>query len=143
MPDYDDPKTQALWESEGRLEVARYLEREGLAHGHIGRKPAWSVPPYVAVWSVEGPTSDSPSWWVIGGDLPSDYVSARHAQNAREAVAAIATLWSEAAAYMSRGEQHPTFIIGIGDRAEELAPLLASRSALLLEWVEDPEAWEE
>ena len=143
MPDYDDPTVQAHWEAERRSEVSKYLAQEGVAHGHVGRKPAWSVPPYVGLWSVEGRASDSPGWWVICGDLPSDYVSSTSAQSAREAVAAIASLWAEAAAYMERGEKHPTFVIGTGELGEELAPLLASRSALLLEWVEDPEAWEE
>jgi hypothetical protein len=42
---------------------------------------------------------------------------------------------------MERGEAHPTFVIGSGQNDEELAPLLASRAGLLLEWVEDDEAW--
>jgi hypothetical protein len=42
---------------------------------------------------------------------------------------------------MGRGETHPTFVIGTGENDEELAPLLASRAELLLEWVEDDEAW--
>ena len=56
---------------------------------------------------------------------------------------AIASLWQEAAQYMSRGEKHPTFRIGSGQQDEELAPMLESRAELLLEWVNDPEVWEE
>src|SRR5690606_23563634 len=59
----------------------------------------------------------------------------------REAVKAIASLWQEKAAYMACGEVHPTLVIGSGQNDEELAPLLASRAGLLLEWVEDDEAW--
>jgi hypothetical protein len=44
---------------------------------------------------------------------------------------------------MSRGERHPTFVIGTGENNEELAPLLASRSEILLGWANDPEIWEE
>jgi hypothetical protein len=44
---------------------------------------------------------------------------------------------------MERGELHPTFVIGSGNLKEELAPMLSSRAELLLEWVSDPEAWEE
>lgn len=85
----------------------------------------------------------SVGWWAISGDIPNDYVSADKASNPREAVGAIASLWKEAAEYMARGERHPTFVIGSGEHTEELAPMLASRAELLLEWVSDPEVWEE
>jgi hypothetical protein len=75
--------------------------------------------------------------------MPNDYVSAGNAKTPREAVQAIASLWREAAEYMSRGEKHPTFRIGSGQQDEELAPMLASRAELLLEWVDDAEAWED
>ena len=107
-------------------------------------EPAWQVSPYVSVWAIESVESPgSVGWWAISGDMPNDYVSADRAKNPREAVEAIATLWKEAAVYMARGEQHPAFIIGSGELDEELAPMLASRADLLLEWVSDPEAWEE
>ena len=44
---------------------------------------------------------------------------------------------------MARGERHPTFVIGSGENNEELAPVLASRAELLLEWVKDAELWKE
>jgi len=56
---------------------------------------------------------------------------------------AFALLWQETAQYMERGEQHPTFVIGTGERDEELAPLLAGRAKILLDWANDPEMWEE
>jgi hypothetical protein len=75
--------------------------------------------------------------------LPNDYVSADKAQSPREAVRVIATLWQDAAQYMARGERHPTFRIGAGEPDAELAEMLASRAALLLDWVGDDEAWDE
>ena len=143
MPDYDDPETEAQWFFERREEISEYLKREGVAHGAIGTEPAWYVAPYVSVWAIESLAEPgSVGWWVISGDMPNDYVSASQAKSPREAVQVIASLWQEAAGYMSRGEQHPTFVIGSGDSNEELGPLLASRAGLLLEWAGDPEAWE-
>lgn len=55
----------------------------------------------------------------------------------------IASLWQEAAQYMARGEKHPTFMIGNAQDDAELAPLLASRSEILLDWANDAEVWEE
>lgn len=144
MLDYDDPKVEAQWFTERREELANYLKEEGVEYGRIGEVPVWHVAPYVSIWEIEG--QDSPGrvgWWAISGDLPNDYVSVSKARNPREAMVAIATIWGEAATYMARGEKHPTFIIGNGENDEELAPLLASRSEILLGWANDPEVWEE
>jgi len=139
MPDYDDPEIEAQWIAERRAEVSEYLKNEGVTHGQIGAEPAWYLSPYASVWAIESLMHPgSVGWWAICGDMPNDYVSADKATNPREAVDAIASLWKEAAQYMARGEQHPTFVIGSGDRMEELAPMLASRAELLLEWVNDP-----
>jgi hypothetical protein len=144
MRDFDDPAVEAEWCAERRHEVTEYLRGEGLAFGQVGDVPAWHVAPYVSVWAIESPIAPgSIGWWAVSGDMPNDYVSAEGISSAREAVRAIATLWQEASQYMSRGERHPTFRIGSGTRDEELAPMLASRAELLLEWVGDAEAWEE
>lgn len=144
MSDYADPETEAQWCAERRQEVTDYLRREGLTHGQVGEWPAWHVCPYVSVWAIESLSSPgSVGWWAICGDLPNDYVSSRNAKSPREAVQAIALLWREAVEYMVRGEKHPMFRIGSGQQDEELAPMLASRAELLLDWVDDAEVWEE
>lgn len=142
MEDYEDPEVEARWFAEQRGEVLAYLHREGVQHGVVEEIPAWSASPYVSVWRIgSASTQGAVSWWAICGDCPCDYVSAAGIRNPREAVKAIASLWQEKAACMGRGETHPTFVIGTGENDEELAPLLASRAELLLEWVEDDEAW--
>ncbi|ATU66998.1 DUF4826 family protein [Piscinibacter gummiphilus] len=144
MSDYDDPETEAQWCAERRQEVSDYLRGEGLAHGRVGEWPAWQVCPYVSVWAIESLSHPGAvGWWAISGDLPSDHVSSSDAKSPREAVRAIASLWQEAAECMARGERHPSFSIGSGHQDEELGPMLASRAGLLLEWVDDDEAWVE
>ncbi|WP_457422632.1 DUF4826 family protein [Roseateles sp. P5_E7] len=144
MTDYDDPEVDAQWCAERREEIAAYLQREGLTHGQIGADPAWHVAPYVSVWAIESLIAPGAvGWWAISGDLPNDYVSAEGAKNPREAVRSIALLWQETADYMSRGEAHPSLRIGSGQQDHELAPLLASRAKLLLDWASDTELWED
>lgn len=144
MLDYDDPEVEAQWFAERREEIAHYLNGEGVDHGRIGAEPAWFVAPYVSIWAIESKANPGRvGWWGISGDLPNDYVSASEAKDPREAMIAIASLWREAAQYMARGERHPTFTIGNGESDSELAPLLASRSEILLGWANDPEVWEE
>lgn len=144
MPDYDDQEVEAQWFAERCEEIVKHLKGEGVVHGRIGDEPAWHIAPYVSIWAVESLKSPGEvGWWAISGDLPNDYVSANKAKNPKEAMNAIASLWKEASQYMARGERHPTFVIGSGEDAEELAPLLASRAEILLDWANDPEVWEE
>lgn len=144
MTDYDDPEIEAHWCTERREEITAYLKREGLTLAQIGVDPAWHVAPYVSVWAIESLSAPGAvGWWAISGDLPNDYVSADGVNNPREAVQAIALLWREAADHMSRGQMHPTLRIGSGLQDQELAPLLASRAKLLLDWVSDAGLWED
>ena len=144
MRDFDDPEVDSQWCTERRQDIAEYLREEGLAHGRIGESPAWHIAPIVSVWAIESLSSPgSVGWWAISGDLPNDYVSRSKAKDPREAVQAIASLWQQAAQYMARGERHPTFRIGSGEQDKELAPMLASRAAFLLEMVDDSETWDE
>jgi hypothetical protein len=73
-------------------------------------------------------------WWVICGDLPTDYVSAEMIKHPHDAVRAIAEEWREQARLMANADS--TRIGRPEDRAS-LAPLLATRASQLLEWADD------
>ena len=45
--------------------------------GALDPDAAWFVTPYVALWRALGSRSSEPAFWVITGDLPSDFVLAR------------------------------------------------------------------
>jgi hypothetical protein len=143
MLDYDDPEVVVQWFAERCEEITHYLSGEGVEHGQIGDEPSWFVAPYVSIWAIESKSNPGHvGWWAISGDLPNDYVSASDAKNPRDATRVIASLWKEAAQYMALGEKPPTFVIGSGENDSELAPLLASRSEILLGWANDSELWE-
>ena len=79
---------------------------------------------------------------MICGDLPTDYISAATIKHPRDAVRGIAERWMEVAAYMKRGEAHPTVTIGPPEMQSELGLLLKKRAVLLLEWTQDDTLWE-
>jgi hypothetical protein len=144
IPNYDDPTVDEQWCEERRAEVAAYLQREGVEHGHIGEWPAWHIAPYVSVWGIESKTrAEWVGWWVICGDLPTDYVSAEKIKHPREAVRSIAEEWRQQARLMAAGQPHPEVHIGRPENWASLAPLLDSRASTLLEWVDDDSIWEE
>jgi hypothetical protein len=143
-PNYDDPKVEEKWCDERFVEVAEYLQDQGIVHGRIGRRPAWHVAPCASVWAIESQmSSECVGWWVICGDLPTDHVSADTIKNPREAIRAISKRWFEVSDYMSRGEKHPTSSIGTPETWSTLGPLLKSRAEILAEWTNDDEIWKE
>lgn len=80
-------------------------------------------------------------WWVICGNLPTDYAFGAGVPGPPSAVAVFAKRWNEVASFMARGETHPTITVGNRANAGELAPLLKSRATVLAKWVEDDSLW--
>jgi hypothetical protein len=137
---------EETWCAARRLQVSEYLATEAPTHGtrfgRVGDWPAWHVEPYVSVWAVESVRSPGQvGWWVICGDLPTDYVSTSGLDNPRAAVRAIAIRWLDYAPHLHEGQAHPEITIGNGTPDPELAELLKSRAKLLLDWADDDSVW--
>jgi len=136
-----DP-AEERWCAQRRRDVSYYLRREGVMHGAIADWPAWHIFPYVSVWAIESVKSAGwVGWWVICGDLPTDYVSSSGLRDPRSAVGAIAQHWLAAVPYLERGDQPPNFTVGRSGGAQDLASLLQSRADLLARWVADDTVW--
>jgi hypothetical protein len=139
-----DDIDEDAWLEERRGEVSAYLIREGVAHGGLGRGPAWFVAPYVSLWQIESlKAPGSVGWWAICGDHPTDYISASDLDEPREVLHAIGQRWLEVSSFMVRGISHPTISIGSRANAAELGALLRSRGKLLVEWADDEAIWED
>jgi hypothetical protein len=141
-PDYQDPAVDERWCQERHAQVLAYLQTQKIAHGRVGEWPAWHMAPFVSIWAIE--SAARPDWvgsWVVCGDLPTDTISADQYEHPRDALRAIATRWLEVAAYMRRGEPHPTIRIGPSYPPEELMPILERRGAILLKWANDEACW--
>jgi hypothetical protein len=144
MTDFDDPKEEERWCEEQRLKVRQYLVHEGVIHGEIGEWPAWHVAPYVPIWAIESMIAPGwVGWWVISGDCPTDYVSAERIKHPRDALREIGQQWEELSEYMSSGHEHLDSKIGRREDWSSLAPLLANRAALLLQWANNENIWNE
>lgn len=141
--DYDDPEIEEAWCDERRADVADYLGRQRVASGRIGEWPAWHIAPYVSIWAIEsGETPGAIGWWVISGDLPTDYISGHDAKDPRQALRAFADRWTEAAEEIAEGTCPPDFQIGrTSDERKSLAPLLSARAELLADFADREEIW--
>ncbi|MFC3814930.1 DUF4826 family protein [Lysobacter sp. GCM10012299] len=142
--DYDDPAVEEQWCSDRRSQVAAYLATEQVTHGQIGDWPAWHFAPYVSIWAIESHSELGwVGWWVICGDLPTDYVSASSIKHPRDAMLAFAHRWRSAAECLALGQSPPGFSLGAPSDGVALAPLLAARAGLLQDFATDTELWDE
>ncbi|SFS01069.1 protein of unknown function [Granulicella pectinivorans] len=141
--DWDDPGVEEQWCNQRREETTVYLHKEGLVHGEIGSWPAWHVAPYISIWAVESlKTPGAVGWWVISGDLPTDYISASSAKHPRQALRAFAETWEDVASHMRDGTPHPSISIGPPEMSSELLPNLEKRSEILRRFADDDAMWD-
>lgn len=130
------------WLRVQREELQAYLGGEGVVHGGIAPEPDWYEPDVLAIWSVQsGATPERRGWWAVTGDVPTDFLSASDAADARTALAQIAARWQAAAVRMAEGCEPDGFSIGTPEDWPVLAPMLKSRADTLAEWAADPELW--
>lgn len=147
QPDYDDPAVEESWCAEQRDTVAKYLHSQKVTHGRIGDWPAWHIAPCASIWAIESVAS--PGWigfWVISGDLPTDYISSadlQSPQHPRKAMRGIAERWLEQVEAWKVGKEVEGFRIAGPHSHEELSELLETRARLLMEWADDDSFWEE
>ena len=129
------------WLQERREEVLAYLSRQGVEHGQVPEYPAWHEVPCTSIWPIESKkTPGDVGWWVMAGDHPTDYVSAKDSKEPRSACEAIAKGWLEICSCARQGKEHPQMSIDF-DGSSELVEMLESRVNLLLKWVSEDENW--
>ena len=139
--DYNNPLVQAQWLEEQQAKVIRYLRVQRIRHGGVATSPAWFLAPYVSVWAVSQRQSEATGWWVVTGDLPTDYLDARRLPNARRALAALVRRWRNLALAMERNEDHPEYSVrGVRDNAGA-GERMRHTAIVLQEMIDDDELW--
>lgn len=144
---YEDPEVLEQWCIQRRSQVSDYLQSQNVKHGRVGDWSAWHVAPYVSIWAIESlARPDWIGWWVICGDLPTDYISSADVespQHPRKAIRAIADRWFKQVEAWKAGHDYEGIRIAGPHSREELAPLLESRARLLWDWTDDESQWAE
>lgn len=136
---YDNPEIEARWLKEQRQNVLEYFDKEEIRLAKIEEKPIWRVAPYVALWKAKNSKS---SFWIISGDLPSDYLEAFATKSPSEILAAFAKRWEKMSVEMLKGNFPADFKIGKIQDQKELGGLLKSRAQVLLDWSKDKQLWQ-
>ena len=87
----DQPENQpisdeerATWVREQFQKANKFLAENGVLFESVVTEESRYLIPYLAVWKIKA--MDSKRYWVISGDLPSDYTSVDNAKDAKEAL---------------------------------------------------------
>ena len=92
--------------------------------------------PYLAIWKMESKRPTTKTYWVMSGDLPSDFVDVKVAKTARDAVRHFSMMWQMQAENLIRS--------GATRRdatQAKFAQLLVSRAESLYRMHNDEKLW--
>ena len=138
ISDEDD----ADWVAAVRMRVEDYLTRENVDHFGVAEWPEFYVSPYLALWSVQSKAAPGKvGWWVISGDVPTDYITSCNAKSPRAALFEIIALWTKASNEMIQGKQSPDYKLGNPKDWPKLGELLRKRVDILQSFASDDEFW--
>lgn len=140
--DFEDPKVEEDWCEQQREHVAWFIGQQPIQPGRIGEWPAFHIAPHVAIWAIEsGVKENLLGWWVITGDLPTDYFSAMALHHPREVLRAAADRWEKLLHNIRRGLDDNEMTIAGLENNPELQEILRIRIGLLRKTAEPDDFW--
>ncbi|MEC4725404.1 DUF4826 family protein [Shewanella sp. D64] len=134
-----DPEQQEAlrqqWIKEHFQKANRFLAEKGVIPSKVIADESRYLAPYVAVWKMESKQPTKQTFWVMSGDLPSDYVDVKVAGTAREALRHFSMMWQMQAEnlFKSGATKDPT--------QAKFAQLLVSRAESLYQIQGDDKLW--
>ncbi len=109
-----------------------FLAEKGIVMDSVAVQDSRYLPPMVAVWKING--IDKQSYWVISGDLPTDYIALSAATDARDALRAFSFRWQmNAQQLIDAGLQEQT--------TADYVNLLIGRAHSLYDLFENEQIW--
>ncbi|GIU24184.1 DUF4826 family protein [Shewanella sp. MBTL60-007] len=113
----------------------KFLAEKGIMPDKVHPEESRYLAPYVAIWKIDSKKPNKKTFWVMSGDLPSDYVDISVATTARDAVRHFSMMWQMKAENIQRSGLTK-------DPAQaKFAQLLVSRAESLYKMQADDSIW--
>ncbi|MCK8045380.1 MULTISPECIES: DUF4826 family protein [Shewanella] len=113
----------------------KFLAEKGIMPHKVHPEESRYLAPYVALWKIDSKKPTKQTYWVMSGDLPSDYVEVSVAATAREALRHFSMMWQMKAENIQRSGLTK-------DPAQaKFAQLLVSRAESLYKMQADDNIW--
>jgi hypothetical protein len=127
-----DQQALGEWAREQFQRAARHLAENGIIFESVFTEDSRYLAPYVAIWKIKA--TDGKRFWVISGDLPSDFAGLQTAENAREALRYFAMSWQMKAENLRATVAADQEQMAYAKLLEEKAELLHSASSQEQYW---------
>jgi len=125
---------RANWVRDQFQQANKHLAENGVLFESVVTSESRYLVPFVAVWKIKA--TDNNFFWVINGDLPTDFTPAHVAETAREAIKHFSLAWQLKAANLREAENPDKTLL-------EYAALLESRAEGLYALQDKSELWQE
>ncbi|MCL1060240.1 DUF4826 family protein [Shewanella gelidimarina] len=113
----------------------KFLAEKGILPNKVHADESRYLAPFVAIWKMDSKKPSKQTFWVMSGDLPSDYVDVNVAATARDAVRHFSMMWQMKAENIQRSSL-------VNDPAQaKFANLLISRAEGLYKMQADDKIW--
>lgn len=113
----------------------RFLAEKGVIPSKVLADESRYLAPYMAIWKMESKRPTKKTYWVMSGDLPSDFVDVKVAATARDAVRHFSMMWQLQAENLVRSG-------ATRDATQaKFAQLLVSRAESLYRMHNDDKLW--
>lgn len=114
----------------------RFLAEKGVIPSKVLADESRYLAPYLAIWKMESKRPTTKTYWVMSGDLPSDFVDVKVAKTARDAVRHFSMMWQMQAENLIRSGATRS------DATQaKFAQLLVSRAESLYRMHNDEKLW--
>lgn len=120
------------WVREQFQRANKHLAENGVLFDSVVTQESRYLAPAVAIWKIKA--NDGKFYWVISGDLPSDFTLYENAKTAREAMRHFALHWQLKA-------QNILNIQTSDQTQQDFANLLIDRAEKLYQVQDNPELW--
>ncbi|AXT40531.1 DUF4826 family protein [Alteromonas sp. BL110] len=122
----------ANWVREQFQKANKFLAENGVLFDTVITEDSRYLMPYLAVWKIKA--MDGKLYWVISGDLPSDYTSIDNAKNAKEVLRHFSMHWQLKAENLINAK-------GADESQKAFGELLVNRAESLFAMQNTPELW--
>ncbi|MGL4447542.1 DUF4826 family protein [Shewanella sp.] len=113
----------------------RFLAEKGVIPSKVLADESRYLVPYLAIWKMEAKRPSAKTYWVMSGDLPSDFVDVKVAKTARDALRHFSMMWQMQAENLIRSG-------AVRDATQaKFAQLLVSRAESLYRMHNDDKLW--
>lgn len=123
---------RANWVREQFQKANKFLAENGVLFDTVITEESRYLIPYLAVWKIKA--MDGKLYWVISGDLPSDYTTAENAKDAKEVLRHFAMHWQLKAENLINAKN-------ADETQKEFGALLINRAENLFAMQNTPDLW--